>query len=97
MMISAHKGTSAQLSLAGRRLNLLPAAFMQPAQKRMFDELLRSGNFDSVYKRQQVAGHRAALQVHGAFAARGSSPTLRPIAQAAVPIVRRHLAMALKL
>src|SRR5690348_6091274 len=30
MMVAAHKGTAAQLSLAGRRLNLLPSAVLPP-------------------------------------------------------------------
>lgn len=92
-MIADHQGTSAQLSLAGRRLNLLPSAALLPAHQAMLDELSASGNFDATYHGQQIAVHEAALKLHSDFAARGESPTLRAVARAAVPIVRRHLDM----
>ena len=91
MMIEAHSGTSAQLSLAGRRLNLLPSARLLPDHQAMLDELSASGDFDSTYHRQQIAVHQAAVKLHGDFASRGESPTLRAVAKAALPIVRRHL------
>ncbi|WP_309660857.1 DUF4142 domain-containing protein [Sphingomonas sp.] len=90
-MIADHNGTSAQLSFAGRRLNLLPAAALLPAHQAMFDELSASGDFDATYRRQQTAVHQAALKLHGDFAARGESPTLRTVARNAAPIERRHL------
>jgi putative membrane protein len=93
MMIRAHNGTAAQLSLAGRRLNLLPAAALLPRHQGMLAELAASGDFDAVYHRQQVAVHEAALRLHGDFATRGDSPTLRPVARNAAPIVRSHLEM----
>lgn len=91
MMISAHKGTSAQLSLAGRRLNLLPSAVLDPQHQAMLDALRASGNFDGLYRQQQLQVHRDALALHSAYAARGTSPTLRPVAAAAVPVIQRHL------
>jgi putative membrane protein len=93
VMIADHRGTSAQLSLAGRRLNLLPAATLLPQHQAMLDELSASADFDSTYHRQQLAVHQAALKLHSDFAARGQSPTLRSVARNAVPIVRRHLEM----
>lgn len=92
-MIAAHKGTSAQLSYAGRRLNLLPSATLLPAHQAMLDELSASGDFDAAFHRQQIAVHQAALKLHGDFAARGESATLRPVAKNAAAIVRRHLDM----
>jgi putative membrane protein len=92
-MISDHQGTSAQLSFAGRRLNLLPSASLLPAHQAMFDELSASSDFDATYRRQQAAVHEAALKLHSAFAARGESPTLRAVARNAAPIERRHLDM----
>src|SRR5690349_14188192 len=46
MMISAHTGTAAQLSMAGRRLNLLPSAALLPRHQRMLDELASAVDFD---------------------------------------------------
>ena len=93
MMIAAHRGTSAQLSFSGRRLNLLPSAILLPQHQAMLDELSASANFDATYRRQQIAVHEAALKLHSDFAARGESNTLRTVARNAAPIVRRHLEM----
>lgn len=93
MMIRAHTGTSAQLSFAGRRLNLLPATVMQPRHRAMIGQLAASADFDVAYRRQQLAAHEDALRLHSGYAARGRSPTLRPVAANAVPIIRRHLAL----
>jgi putative membrane protein len=93
MMIADHNGTSAQLSMAGRRLNLLPSATLLPVHQAMIDELAASASFDATYRRQQVAVHQAALRLHGDFAARGESATLRPVAANAARVVRRHLDM----
>ena len=90
-MLADHRGTSAQLSFAGRRLNLLPSATLMPQHQAMMNELAASADFDRTYLRQQLAVHQAALAIHSAYAARGASPTLRPVAAAAVPIVRGHL------
>ena len=93
MMISAHQGTSAQLSFAGRRLNLLPSATMLPRHQAMLAELSASADFDATYHRQQIAVHEEALRLHSSYARNGASPTLRPVAANAAPIVRRHLEM----
>lgn len=93
MLIRAHQGTSAQLSLAGRRLNLLPAAVLQPREQALFAELQQAPNFDAAYVRDQRLVHQQALALDKSYAAAGDSPTLRPVAAAAIPIIQRHLAM----
>ena len=90
-LIAGHRGTSGQLSFAGRRLNLLPDATMLPLHRRMMDELVLAVRFDRAWLERMVAVHRASVELHGAYAARGDSPTLRPVAKAALPIERRHL------
>jgi putative membrane protein len=90
-MIEAHKGTSAQLSLAGRRLNLLPSATLQPQHQAMLDALAASSSFDADYVRDQRTVHQRAVALDSAYAARGASPTLRPVAAAALPIEERQL------
>lgn len=92
-MIEAHKGTSGQLSFAGRRLNLLPSATLLPAEQAMLDSLRSSGRFDAEYVRDQRIVHRRAVALDSAFASSGASPTLRPVAAAALPIEQRHLGM----
>lgn len=91
MVLEAHKGASMQLSLAGRRLNLLPAAILSPTHQAMFDQLQAAADFDAVYRRQQLAVHRDAVRVHGNYAALGGSPTLRPVAAAMLPVFQRYL------
>jgi putative membrane protein len=92
-MIADHKGTSGQLSFAGRRLNLLPSATLRPAEQAMFDSLQSSKQFDVEYVRDLRTVHRQAIAIDSAYAARGASPTLRPVAAAALPIEQRHLRM----
>ena len=90
--ISVHEGLGSQLSFAGRRLNLLPSAELLPDHQRMLDTLKSTSDFDATYRSQQIQVHEAALKLHSDFAARGQSPTLRPVAANAVPIIRAHLA-----
>lgn len=96
-MIAAHQGTSAQLSFAGRRLDLLPPATMLPQHQAMYDELDSSPDFDRAYLRMQRAVHGTALSLHLNYAARGSSPTLRPVAANAEAVERTHLDMLRRL
>ena len=81
MMIRAHQGTSAQLS------------FLLPRHRALLDALAGSGDFAAAYHRQQIAVHEEALRLHGDYARGGASPTLRPVAANALPIVRNHLEM----
>jgi putative membrane protein len=92
MMVSAHQGLAAQLSLAGRRLNLLPSAQLLPEHQRMIDTLESTMDFDATYRGQQIQVHEEALKLHSDFASRGESPTLRPVAANAASIERAHLA-----
>lgn len=92
-LLAGHQGLASQLSFAGRRLNLLPGASLLPQHQAMLDELAASSNFDQTYIRQQRAIHGAALSLHANYAARGSSPTLRPVAANAAAIERSHLAL----
>jgi len=91
--ITAHKGTSAQLSLEARRLNLLPSATLSPRHQAMLNELERSADFDALYRRDEIAVHQEAEALHSRYASSGSSPTLRPVAQLVAPIIQRHQRM----
>ena len=92
-MLAAHQGLAAQLSFAGRRLDLLPSAALLPQHQLMLDELRASSNFDGTYRRQQLAVHGASLRLHQDYAVRGGSATLRPVARNAADVERRHLDM----
>lgn len=90
-MLRAHTGTSGQLSFAGRRVNLLPSVTLRPEHEAMMRQLLQSPEFDRLYRLQLERAHREAVDLHAAYSARGRSPTLKPVAAAALPIEARHL------
>ena len=96
-LIAAHHGTASQLSLAGRRLNLLPPAAMIPQHQMMYNELAAASSLDGTYLRLQSAVHGAALSLHSDYARRGTSPTLKPIAANAAAVERSHIEMLRRL
>lgn len=89
--LSAHQGTSAQLSLAGRRLNLLPSATLNPEHQAMLDALAATSDFDNTYRSQQNIVLQEGLRLHSSFAKSGQSPTLRPVAANAESAMRANL------
>lgn len=92
MLIEAHKGTSAQLSFAGRRLNLLPSATLQPMHQAMLNQLLSAWNFDGAYVPLERNAVSEAAALDRAYAAGGRSPTLRPVAAERAAVMQRELA-----
>ena len=88
--LNAHRGTSAQLSMAGRRLNLLPTATLSPEHQSMIDALQTTPDFDNTYRAQQAILLRQGIALHGNFARSGASPTLRPVASNAEQVMRQN-------
>ena len=88
--LRAHEGTSAQLSMAGRRLNLLPSPTLIPEHQAMLDALRTASDFDRTYRAQQATLHRQGVALHGNYARAGQSPTLRPVARNAADVMRRN-------
>lgn len=76
-----HNGIAAQLSMAGRRLNLLPAASLPSADRALLDGLTRTADFDSAYSRIMKSAVENCRRSHDNYARHGSSPTLRPVAR----------------
>jgi predicted outer membrane protein len=89
--LSDHRGLSAQLSFAGRRLNLLPPGGMLNSDSERLALLAGSADFDAAYKQQMIAAHQYHLKLSRDVAARGLSPTLRPVARNAALVLARHL------
>ena len=89
--LSAHKGTSAQLSFAGRRLNLLPTATLNSEHQAMLDALASAGDFDKLYRAQENIVLQEGLRLHAGYAKGGESPTLRPVAANAENVMRANL------
>jgi putative membrane protein len=90
-MLSAHTGTSAQLSYAGRRLNLLPNATLDPQHQAMLDALAAASDFDNAYRAQENIVLQEGLKLHSSYAKSGGSPTLRPVAANAESVMRANL------
>jgi len=89
--LSAHQGTSSQLSMAGRRLNLLPSAALDAEHQAMLDALNATSDFDNTYRAQQNIVLQEALRLHSNYAKSGQSPTLRPVAANAENVMRANL------
>ena len=90
-------GIGAQLSFAGRRVDLLPSSRPLPRHQAMLEQLANSADFDSTYKSQLERVLREAAGAHRAFEARGDSPTLRPVARFAAPVCEKNLEALRKL
>jgi len=86
-----HKRTSSELSLAGRRLNLLPSAALDAPHQAMLNRLRGAADIAREYKSQMEEVHREALALHSAYASHGSSPTLRPVAASIAPEMQQAL------
>jgi putative membrane protein len=87
-----HRGLAAQLSLAGRRLDLLPARTLLPNHQAWLEELSGAEAFDPAYKRLARRVHQNSYHMHAAFAVAGASPTLKLVARNAAATERRHWA-----
>lgn len=83
---------AAQLSFAGRYIDQLPSARLTADDQIRFDTVGASATFDRDYARAEVELLARGLVLHRAFAAAGTSPTLRPVAEFAVPRFERELA-----
>jgi putative membrane protein len=91
--IPAHKGLSAQLSLEGRRLNLLPSATLEARHQAMLNALDQAPDFDALYRSDEQSVHHEAEALHSRYAVSGTSPTLRPLPGVLIPVIQRHLRM----
>ena len=92
-MIEAHRGLAAQLSMAGRRLNLLPPDQLQPEQQQWLAQLAATtspAHFDATYRRQQLVAHEQSYRIHAAYAYGGESATLRMVARNAATVEQDH-------
>lgn len=87
-----HVGLAAQLSMAGRRLNLLPRRELLPLHQAWLSEMASAPDPAAAYIRLARRVHQNSYAMHDRFARQGSSPTLRPVARNAAETERRHWA-----
>jgi predicted outer membrane protein len=90
-------GIGAQLSFAGRYIDLLPSSRLLPEHQAMLERLATSADFDGTYKAQLAKILREAAYAHRTFEASGDSPTLRPVARFAAPVCEGNLEALRKL
>ncbi len=90
-IIADQGGVGSQLSYAGRRLDLLLTATLTIQQAADLERLNTTANFDADYKRTVGDTLARSLEAHQAFAQRGDSPTLRPVAEMAAPVTKKNL------
>ncbi|HZG07720.1 MAG TPA: DUF4142 domain-containing protein [Allosphingosinicella sp.] len=96
MLVEHHQRTTAQLTAAATAAGTMPTPDLMPMQAQMLAELRAASGteFDRVFIRQQIQAHEMALALHTNYAARGDTPALRTVANAAAPVVRQHLDQA---
>lgn len=90
-VLADQTGVASQLSMAGRRVNLLPDAALTPLLEEELDALRRSGDVDRDYRRLVATALAGVLDAHETFARAGTSATLRPVAAMAAPVTRKNL------
>lgn len=96
-VVMEQTGIGAQLSFAGRRIDLLPSSRPLPEHQAMLERLAIATEFDATYKAQLAKVLTQAAAAHRAFEESGDSPTLRPVARFAAPVCEKHLAELKKL
>jgi putative membrane protein len=89
-LIEAHRGSSAQLSMGGRRLNLLPSGELQPRHRALLEQLYSSPAFDRDFAQQMQGVHQEAALLHSNYATGGTSPTLTQIARFLAPMMEQQ-------
>lgn len=100
MLIKHHQKTTMATMKAARRAGLTPMPpVLDTGATASINELQTAApaDFDRLYLGQQVPAHQAALDLHQSFATGGDQAALRTSAKSAVPIVRQHLAAAMKM
>jgi hypothetical protein len=86
-----HRGIAAQWNLAGRRLNLLPSAQLSRTDALQLSLVSRSEDIARAYRALLASALDHCVRLEGAFAMRGTSPTLRPVARFAEGVCREEL------
>ena len=100
MLIKHHTMTTAATMKAAKKAGLTPPAPALDAGATASITELQSASaadFDRLYIGQQIPAHQAALDLHQSYSTGGDQAPLRVTAKTAVPIVKQHIAAALKL
>jgi putative membrane protein len=100
MMIKHHQKTTAATIKAAAKAGLTPTPpALDAGTTASINELqtASAADFDRLYIGQQIPAHQAALDLNQSYSTGGDQPPLRMSAKAAVPIVKQHLDVAMKM
>ena len=100
MLVTDHTNDFHALHEAAQQANLsVPDAIDTKNNKTMINpfQKLKGAAFDHRYNREMVAGHTKAIAIYKKEAADAQSDALRSYAEAALPVLEKHLAGAKEL
>ena len=100
MMVAQHGKSTADVKAAAAKSRVTaPPPKLMPAQAEMIAQLNaeKGPARDMAYVAQQKAAHGQALNVQKAYAAEGTAPALKVVAETIVPVVEAHIAMLMKM
>lgn len=101
MLIEHHTMTTNQTLAAARAGGVMaPPPELSPMQKEMIGRLHAAAPgaaFDRLYLQQQIPAYQMARKINAGFARSGDNPVLRQNAEAAIPVIDRHLVEARQL
>lgn len=96
-LVTDHTTDYQQLSTAAKGASLnVPTAIDAAHNKEMIDpfQKLKGAAFDKKYVMEMVAGHTKALAAYKKEAADAKDPAIKSYAEAAVPVLEKHLSAA---
>lgn len=96
-LVTDHTSDYQQLSTAAKQANLnVPTAIDAEHNKAMIDpfQKLKGAAFDRKYAQEMVAGHTKALAMYKKEAADAQNDAIKSYAQAAIPVLEKHLSAA---
>jgi putative membrane protein len=94
MLVTDHTKDYGDLTTAAQQANLtVPSAIDAAQNKAMIDpfQKLKGAAFDRKYIAEMVAGHTKAIAIYKKEAADAQSDALKSYAQAALPVLQKHL------
>lgn len=97
MLVTDHTSDYQQLSAAAKQANLnVATAIDDEHNKKMVDpfQKLKGAAFDHKYAQEMVAGHTKAIEIYKKEATDAQNDAIKSYAQAALPVLEKHLSGA---
>ena len=98
-MVTDHTAANQKLNAIARAQAVGVSAGLSPAARQEYATMkgLADATFDHAYAKHTVQDHHAAITLFETEVAQGTDPALRKYAGQTLPILKRHLRLALKL